>query len=122
METNQRLAERMKTNFVDYGPENKLWNQYVKDHKLYIRSRSTRRTFTREELIRYRHRPEEFYARYIGGSLDQAWVWLFLNDIRDATAFTDVKTQYLMFEASLVSELYGLFSASTGAERLETDE
>lgn len=117
MQEDQRLSTRIYKRFPNMGPENERWRQFVLDHKEYIRSKSKRRLFTPEELAPYRFRPESFWTEKGGGMFEATWIWMFVNDIREPTQFTESKTQYVMFDSTLVRQLFGLFSASANSKQ-----
>lgn len=111
MDINQRLSERMASVTPNLGSEDPIWCQFVRDHKRYLKERATLTTYTTELLTPFRYRPEEFYVKH-NGIIQATWVWMFINDIRSQTDFTEARTQYLMLDWRVVKDLYALYRGS----------
>ena len=109
MKQNQRLSERLVNSGESYLPSNKKWNEFVRDHKAYLRRKSTTTQYAPELLVRYRYRPEEFYQEQCDGSLYLAWIWMLVNDIYNVTQFTESRTEYYNVSADDLRELYLAF-------------
>ena len=114
MEIDQRLSERMLSDASELGPEDLGWNQFVRDHKNYIKQLCRTRTFDKAVMVRYRYRPEEMYVANDG--LKQAtWIFLLVNDIRDPSEFTEQKCTWLFPPKLKLTELYSIHSGSANA-------
>lgn len=114
MEYNQRLSGRITASFEDMRSDDLNWNQFVRDHKEYIKSRSSVKTFDRAKMARYRYRPEEFYVDN-DGDKQATWIFLFVNDIRDISDFTEDKTTYIIPPKLKLRELWRIYSASANS-------
>lgn len=115
MEENQRLSERMINGNVDYGPTDKEWNQFVRDHKTYIKGKSTLKTYTPEYLAKYRYNPEEFHMEN-EGLLQTTWIFMLINDMYTSVDFTEGRTQYWRFDTDVISDMYEFYRASRRVE------
>ena len=111
METNQRLSERLSEN-RQYGIEDTAWAYFVRDHKDYLRRRSKLRRFLPEELVKYRYRPHEFYMKEGQGPIYMTWIFLFINDIREASQFHEGRTKLLVPPPEVIEELHQIYSTS----------
>jgi len=117
MEKNQRLADRMSNASDKYGPDDTNWNQFIKDHKKYLRSISELTEYTVEAMTRYRYRPEEFFMTKIKGPYQAAWIWLFINDIRNMRDFNASQTQFYMFKWADLEKLYSVYKSSSSSSK-----
>lgn len=120
MEYNQRLSERITTSFEDMRSDDLNWNQFVRDHKEYIKSNSNIKTFDRAKVARYRYRPEEFYVDN-DGDKQATWIFLFVNDIRDAADFNENKTSFIIPPKLKLRELWRIYSASANSSLRDAD-
>ncbi len=116
MEVNQRLTERLET-ITQYGPEDEKWHAFVRDHKKYLKRRSPLQVWTPELLRKYRYRPQDFYAAECHGPIYMTWIFLFVNDIRDAADFNETHTRLYMTPSSAIMELHQLYSTSENRNR-----
>lgn len=121
MEINQSLSDRLKS-LNHYGPDNALWHKFVRDHKRLFKRKSKTRKFTPEELAKYRYRPMEFYTEVVGGHLCMAWIFLFVNDIRDPSMFNENNTSIILVDPSVIEHLYQVFSTSESSQKFEDME
>ena len=88
-----KLSDRIKDKASNsFGPEDPDWYQYILDHKLYLREQSAVKSFTLLDLVKYRYRPEEFFAS-TGGDINQTWIFLLVNDLRSPADFTEALTK-----------------------------
>ena len=104
MVTNQRLSERLTAVSEEYGPEDEIWKQFVRDHKKWLQMNSDLRTFTPEYMVQYRYRPEDFIQVYEADP-SMCWIFLFINDIRSQADFNEAKTRYYVFGRDLIRQL-----------------
>jgi len=111
MEINQRLSERMAYDTKIYGPDDPGWNQWVRDHKEFLRSKAVKRTFTPEKMTDFRYRPEEFFVEN-EGVVQATWIWMFINDIRDLTEFDGSRIQFHMLDRDVIADLYSVYRGS----------
>lgn len=116
METNQRLAERLSEN-RQYGPEDVNWYYFVRDHKKWIKRKSKVHVFTPEELVKYRYRPTDFFVEECKGPSYMTWIFLFINDIREASEFNENRTKLTMISPSVIEELHQIYSVSANCDR-----
>lgn len=114
MEYQQRLSERMTASFEDMRPDDLNWNQFVRDHKEYIKSISSVRSFDRAKMARYRYRPEEFYVDN-DGEKQATWIFMFVNDITDVADFTERKTSFILPSKLKLRELWRIYSSSANS-------
>ncbi len=115
METNQRLSDRMRSISM-YGPSDPRWDQFVRDHKEWIKAKCTLRKFKPEEILQWRYKPADFYADN-GGSMDVAWVFMLLNNIASPMEFHEGRTQWYFPPYACVQESYAQYvsiARSTG--------
>ena len=96
-----RIKEKTKNSF---GPEDPDWYQYILDHKLYLREQSEVKSFTLLDLVKYRYRPEEFFVS-MDGDLNQAWIFMLVNDIRSPTDFTEALTKLWIVKPEIIEDL-----------------
>ena len=115
MKLNQRLDERLSEN-RQYGPEDVAWLQFVRDHKKWLKRNSTIRFFTPEELVKYRYRPEDFYVDICKGPKFMAWIFLFVNNIREESQFNENHTKMIMVMPSKIEELHQVYSTSANRD------
>jgi len=96
-----RIKEKTKNSF---GPEDPDWYQYILDHKLYLREQSEVKSFTLLDLVKYRYRPEEFFVS-MDGDLNQAWIFMLVNDLRSPTDFTEALTKLWIVKPETIEDL-----------------
>ena len=117
MEENQRLSERMKNSNVPYGPSDPLWNQFVRDHKEWIKERCTLKRFKPEELLQYRFKPSDFYVDN-EGMFPATWIFMLVNGIASPMEFNESRTQWYFPPPDLIPELYSQYvSCSRAADQ-----
>lgn len=104
MEAGQRLSERLVTKSYIFGPEDPLWEQFVRDHKRYIQQNSRKMKFIPENLVPYRYRPEDFVVAN-EGDVSMTWIFLLINDIRDPAQFTETCTNLYVFNREVIRVL-----------------
>lgn len=114
MEINQSLSDRM-SDLKQYGPDDPLWYRFVRDHKKYIKRNSKSKTFIPEELIKYKYRPVDFFVKELGGRSNMAWIFLFVNDIRDTSEFNENCSRLIIVEPKTIEKLYQIFSTSSAS-------
>ena len=117
MEIN-RLSDRLRDQTrKHYGLEEELWVQFVQDHKLYLRENSPYKSFTTLDLFQYKYRPEEFYKAN-RGDITQTWIFLFVNDIRDASGFNESISHLWVVDPDVISKLRKQFESSAQHQAL----
>ena len=100
-----KLSDRIKAKTNNaFGPEDPEWYQFILDHKLYLRERSEVKSFTLLDLVKYRYRPEEYYAT-VGGDVNQAWIFMLVNDLRSPTDFTETITKLWIVNPETIEDL-----------------
>ena len=104
MVTNQRLSERLTTVSEEYGPEDEIWKQFVRDHKKWLQQNSNLRSYTPEFMVQYRYRPEDFVILNEGDP-SMCWIFLFINDLRSQSDFNEARTRYYVFGRDLIRQL-----------------
>ena len=110
-----RLSDRLRDKMQSkYGPENTAWAKFVADNKFYIRQKSQRIKMTMLDMVPYRYRPHEFYASK-QGDLNQTWIFLLVNDIRNAQDFNESITSLWVPEPDLIRDLKREFDSSVSA-------
>lgn len=117
MEVSQRLAERIHESTIadGYGPEDEVWHRFVRDHKAYLRSKATKKYYTPEQILKYKYRPEEFFVAETDGDYSMAWIFLFINDIREPAEFNESRNHFLMLNKRTITDLYNLFSGTANS-------
>lgn len=120
MEHNQSLDDRL-AELRQYGPDEPLWYRFVRDHKRYLKQKSAIRTFTPEELVKYRFRPMEFYVDKVGGKSYMTWIFLFVNDIRDPSEFNENHITLRIVNPDDIDRLYQIFSTSQASQSFSAD-
>jgi len=116
MESGQRLTERT-TPATDYSADDIDWFHFITDHKHYIRRESVIETYTPEEMTKYRFRPMEYCNDKCFLPSSAAWIFLFINDIRDPTDFNENCTKLYKFDRRLLEHLYQVYSTSENRSR-----
>lgn len=114
MQPDQRLSERLNS-LNEFGPEDEGWAHFVRDHKKYILRNSTRQTYTPEELIKYKYRPQDFVDMVCKCPIGMTWIFLFINDIRDPADFNENCRKLYLINPATINELYQLHSTSANA-------
>ena len=112
MEENQRLSERMSNAYPHYGPGDPKWNQFVRDHKEWIKSQCTLKKFKPEELLQYRFLPAEFYVSQ-EGVFPATWIFMLINGIASPMEFNESRTQWYIPPPTLIPELYSQYVSAT---------
>ena len=115
MVTNQSLSDRLST-LNQYGPDDPLWYRFVRDHKRYLKKKAKKHPFIPEELVKYRYRPVEFYTEKVGGQSYMAWIFLFVNDIRDPSEFNENISTLLIVDPKDIDKLYQIYSTSQASQ------
>ena len=116
MEINQRLSERLSEN-RQYGPEDVSWYHFVRDHKRWILRNSKTKYFTSEELVKYRYRPRDFVVDVCKCPVFMTWIFLFINDIREASQFNETHTKLRIISSTVIEELHQVYSTSANCDR-----
>ena len=111
MQAGQRLSERLVTKSYIFGPEDPVWEQFVRDHKRYIQKNSKKMKFIPENLVPYRYRPEDFVVDH-EGDVPMTWIFLLINDIRDPAQFTETCTDLYVFTRETIRVLKRMFTES----------
>ena len=118
MEDNQRLSERMKNSNVPYGPGDPRWDQFIRDHKEWIKKQCTLKKFRAEELLQYRFLPAEFYISQ-GGVPTATWIFMLINGIASSMEFNESRTQWYLPPTDLIPELYSQYISCTRTADME---
>lgn len=118
MEENQRLSERMMDSNVPYGPKDPGWDQFVRDHKEWIKSQCTLKKFKPEELLQYRFMPAEFYVAN-EGVFTATWIFMLINGIASPMEFNESRTQWYLPPPSLIPELYSQYISCSRTADME---
>lgn len=111
MQTQQRLSERAVARSDQYGPEDPNWKQFILDHKKHLQSLCARKTYTPEQMVSYRYRPQQFVIDN-EADLSMVWIFLFINDLRNPTEFNESRTTFYVFNRTHISEMHDLYAAS----------
>lgn len=112
MEENQRLSERMKNTNAPYGPGDPKWDQFVRDHKEWIKKQCVLKRFKAEELLKYRFNPEAFFISQEGFAVS-TWIFMMLNGIASPMEFNESRTQWYIPPPELIPELYSQYVSCT---------
>lgn len=114
MTKGHRLADRIRQITVrGLGRGSDLaWIRFVKDHKRFLLSKAKSRKYVPLDLIPYRFRPEEFWVEKLNGTLDAAWIFMFINDLRDVSDFNESINRLLVITNSDVEKLRQQYEAS----------
>lgn len=107
-----RLSDRLRGMMTSgYGPEDTAWAQFVADNKLFLRNRSKYVTVTMLNMVPYRYRPNEYYAAQ-AGDINQTWIFLMLNDIRNPSDFNESVTSLWIPSPDAIRDLKQKFDSS----------
>lgn len=107
-----RLSDRLRTKMNSgYGPEDTAWLQYMTDNKFFLRQKSKRVEVTMLDMVKYRYRPNEFYASH-GGDLCQTWIFLMINDIRNLSDFNESVTSLWIPDPDTIRSMKRSFDSS----------
>ena len=107
-----RLSDRLRSKMQSgYGPENVAWAQFITDNKFYLRQRSPRIKMTMLDMVPYKYRPHEFYASR-HGDVNQTWIFLMINDIRNAQDFNESVTSLWVPDPDAIKDLKRQFDSS----------
>lgn len=111
MEQGQRLVERLSS-LEDYSPDDIGWYHFVRDHKQYLRRNSSIARYMPEDLVKYRYKPWEFVKDKMKVPGQAAWIFLFINDIRDPHDFNESHTKLRQFTKQTLDHMYQIYSTS----------
>lgn len=107
-----RLSDRLRSKTQSaYGPENTAWAQFVTDNKFYLRQKSKRIKTTMLDMVPYRYRPIEYYAEQ-HGDINQTWIFLLINDIRNLYDFNESVTSLWIPKPDDIRDLKRVFDSS----------
>lgn len=106
-----RLREKMQSN---YGQENVAWAKFATDNKFFLRQRSKRVKMRMLDMVPYKYRPHEYYAAQ-GGDVNQTWIFLMVNDIRNAQDFNESVTSLWIPSPDDIKELKREYDSSASA-------
>lgn len=123
METGSRLSERIRFETNDnYGRGTDTgWIQFIRDHKQYLRDNSPVKTYAVLDLLPFKYRPEEFYVS-VGGKIDMAWIFMFVNDLRDVTDFNESLNQLWVVDPSVIVRLRRLYESSASYQLAQSEQ
>lgn len=107
-----RLSDRLRSKMQSgFGPENEDWKQFITDNKFFLRQKSKRIEVLMLDMVPYRYRPHEYYASH-GGDLNQTWIFLMVNDIRNLPDFNESITSLWIPSPDTIKELKRVFDSS----------
>ena len=102
------LASILTSRKGPYHDNTSEWVLLIRDHKEYIKQRSTLVTIAPDDLYKYQYMPGAYLYDTYRLSLSATWIFLFINDIPSVDDFKPgIRPVYIPAESTL-AELYRL--------------
>ena len=101
-----------------YGAGDPLWNQFVRDHKEWLKKQCTLKKFRPEELLQYRYLPAEFFVSQ-EGQFPATWIFMLVNGIASPMEFNESRTQWYIPPPDIIAELYSQYISCTRSTNME---
>lgn len=97
------LSSRLIDKVQKYDNVDRLWVQYIKDHRYYLLTSSTKQSIPLSEMHNYRFRPREFVESK-GYSGEMTWIILWLNQIPSSEDFVGY-SELIFPDQSVINQL-----------------
>lgn len=108
-----RLSELIDGKYSrGYGPEDPNWVQFIKDHRQNILDECPILKPTSIELSKYKYRPEQYFTDNLGGDISAAWIFEYINDLRDQSMFNESMSLIRHVQMSTIKKLRSSYEQS----------